>query len=130
MPSFCSGDYEATIHINEKGIPYIDKADNGYNGCRDLCISKPVEKEESDEVNSVELFSVFNIETSGLEEILFPDVEGAMNNFYDAMKDYEAESIAQKDSILEIVGAIVNDEVYQDILDVIGESFLIKTETP
>ena len=38
MPSFCSGDYEAKIYIDNDGDPYIDKSDNYYNGCRDLYV--------------------------------------------------------------------------------------------
>lgn len=38
MPSFCSGDYTATIHLDNDGDPYIDKKYNYYEGCRDLFI--------------------------------------------------------------------------------------------
>jgi signal peptidase I len=40
MPSFCSGDYEATIYIDTDGDPYIDKSFDYYIGCRDLCIKQ------------------------------------------------------------------------------------------
>lgn len=34
MPSFCSGEYIATIHKDEIGL-YIDRKENQYEGCRD-----------------------------------------------------------------------------------------------
>lgn len=33
MPSFCSGDYTAEVHIDSDGDPYIDESDNSYKGC-------------------------------------------------------------------------------------------------
>jgi hypothetical protein len=38
MPSFCSGDYLATIYLDTDGDPYIEKSQNYYSGCRDLFI--------------------------------------------------------------------------------------------
>ncbi len=38
MPPFCSGDYLATIYIDNDGDPYIDKEDNFFVGCRDYII--------------------------------------------------------------------------------------------
>ena len=34
MPSFCSGDYEAKVMKDEKGL-FIPKKDNYFEGCRD-----------------------------------------------------------------------------------------------
>lgn len=39
MPSFCSGDYQATIKRDEHGL-YIDGRDNYMRGCRDFEIIK------------------------------------------------------------------------------------------
>ena len=35
MPGFCSGDYEATVYIDNDGDPYIDKKYDFSKGCRD-----------------------------------------------------------------------------------------------
>ncbi len=40
MPSFCSGDYEAVIYEDEKGL-YIKKEDNYFEGCRDFEVVAP-----------------------------------------------------------------------------------------
>lgn len=36
MPSFCSGDYTATVMIDPDFGPYIDKENNYFEGCRDF----------------------------------------------------------------------------------------------
>lgn len=35
MPSFCSGDYDAEVMKDDKGL-FIPKKDNFFNGCRDF----------------------------------------------------------------------------------------------
>lgn len=42
MPSFCSGDYEARIYIDNDGDPYINKKDDYSKGCRDYYIRETV----------------------------------------------------------------------------------------
>ena len=39
MPSFCSGDYLATVYGDELGL-YINASDNYFEGCRDFEIIK------------------------------------------------------------------------------------------
>ena len=36
MPSFCSGDYRATVMTDPDFGPYIDKENNYFEGCRDF----------------------------------------------------------------------------------------------
>jgi hypothetical protein len=40
MPSFVSGDFEATVYLDTDGDPYIDKESDYMKGCRDWSISK------------------------------------------------------------------------------------------
>ncbi len=40
MPSFCSGDYNTEIHLDNDGDPYIKKSESYYDGCRDIYIVK------------------------------------------------------------------------------------------
>lgn len=39
MPPFCSGEYEAKVYKDEKGL-YINKEDNFFEGCRDFRVNK------------------------------------------------------------------------------------------
>ncbi len=39
MPSFCSGDYLATVYGDANGL-YINTSDNYFEGCRDFGIIK------------------------------------------------------------------------------------------
>ena len=38
MPSFCSGDYTAKIHLDNDGDAYIKKSKSYYSGCRDVYV--------------------------------------------------------------------------------------------
>ena len=40
MPSFCSGEYGALVHIDPSFGPYIPEEDNYFQGCRDYEIVK------------------------------------------------------------------------------------------
>lgn len=40
MPSFCSGDYTATVHRDPKFGLYIDNKDNYFKGCRDFYVKR------------------------------------------------------------------------------------------
>ena len=39
MPSFCSGDYQAVVHVDTSG-PYIDNENNYFEGCRDFEVKR------------------------------------------------------------------------------------------
>jgi len=42
MPPFCSGEYKATIHIDNDGDPFIEKSKSYYSRCRDVFVLKKV----------------------------------------------------------------------------------------
>ena len=48
MPSFCSGHYVATIHLDEVGYCYILKSENYFEGCRDWSIERKTPKQPLD----------------------------------------------------------------------------------